>query len=104
MLKLDSRKWATLSHAYGSASDIPQLIAQLRAASPEAWDAINQELMAAILHQGDVYTATYAAVPHLLAYAEELGPCKQSDDVLYSIAYASRGGPGPEVPRFLEES
>jgi len=60
--------------------------------------------MSAILHQGDVYTATYAAVPHLLEYAEELGPGKKSDDLLSSIAYASRGGPGAEVPEFLEEA
>ena len=60
--------------------------------------------MSAILHQGDVYTATYAAAPHLVRYAEDLGPGEQSDDLLSSIAYASRGGPGPEIPEFLEEA
>lgn len=54
------------------------------------------------MHQGDVYVAAYAIAPHLLQYARELGPGKQSDDLLFSIAYASRGG--PDVSEELEEA
>ena len=104
MLELDSPKWAKYEQAYGNASNVPSLFANLRAASPEQWDEANAELTGAIMHQGDVYTATYAIAPHLLEYAAELGPGKQSDALLFTIAYASRGGPGPEVPESLEEA
>jgi hypothetical protein len=104
MLGLKSPRWASLSHAYGDGSDVPRLIAKLRASSPDEWDDVNNELMSAILHQGDVYTATYAAAPHLLEYAAELGPCQQLDDLLFSIASAARGGVGPDVPAFLADA
>lgn len=104
MLELDSPDWAVYRHAYGDASDVPILFAKLRAASPDEWDGANAELTNAIMHQGDVYTATYAIAPHLLRYAIELGPGRQSDDLLFTIAYASRGGPGPDVPEALEEA
>lgn len=36
MVELDSPRWQTLSHAYGSAADIPDLLRQLDGAtSPE---------------------------------------------------------------------
>lgn len=104
MLELDSPDWAVYTHAYGDASDVPLLFAKLRAASPGEWDDANAELTNAVMHQGDVYTATYAIAPHLLQYATELGPGKQSDDILFTIAYASRGGLGPDVPEELEEA
>jgi hypothetical protein len=104
MLPFDSPRWATLSHAYGNALDVPQLIAKLRTAGPSEWEDVMGALIPAILHQGDVYTATYAAVPHLLEHAAQLGPCKQSEELLDSIAYAARGGNGPQVPEFLEEA
>ena len=103
MLELDSPTWATLSHAYGDASNVPGLLFQLQTATGNDWSDINDELMSAIIHQGDVYTATYAAASHLMQLASDYGPCWQSDDLLQSIGYASRGGPGPSVPESLEE-
>lgn len=104
MLDLDSQDWGKYRHAYGEASDIPSMFAKLRAASRDNWETVYEEFFNTIAHQGDVYTATYAIAPHLLDYAIELGPCKQSDDLLFSIAYASRGDRGPEVPEDLEEA
>ena len=104
MLEMDSPNWAKYTAAYGDASNIPSLFANLRAASPDKWDDAKSELTNAIMHQGDVYTATYAIAPHLLEYAAELGPGKQSDELLFTSAYASRGGPGPDVPEALEEA
>jgi hypothetical protein len=105
MLELDSPDWANYTHAYGDASDLPSVLAKLRAAaSASEWEEIEAELMNVIMHQGDVYTATYAISPHLLQYATELGPGKQSDALLFNIAYASRGGAGPDVPEKLEDA
>lgn len=104
MLELDSPEWGVYSHAYGNASDIPALFLKLRAASLDHWEDIHTELTNAILHQGDVYTSTYAIAPHLLEYAVELGPGPQSEDLLVDIAYAARGGQGHDVPEELEEA
>lgn len=64
--------WNKLRHAYGNAADIPQLLKQARRApaggsyKDEPWFS----LWSALYHQADVYTASYAAVPELLAIAQ----------------------------------
>ena len=67
MLSLDSPEWADLRHAYGSASDIPALLRQLETlpsseGNAEPWFSI----WSALAHQGDVYAASFAAVPHVV--------------------------------------
>jgi hypothetical protein len=67
MLSLDSPRWSELRHAYGTASDIPTLLRDLDGL-PAAED--QQEpwfsLWSALAHQGDVYSASFAAVPHVV--------------------------------------
>lgn len=69
MLSLDSPQWGVLRHAYGTASDIPELLRRLydvSACDPgedEPWAT----LWSSLAHQGDVYSATFAAVPHVVA-------------------------------------
>jgi hypothetical protein len=67
MLELDDPRWGELRHAYGSASDIPALLRQLQSDSPsvgriEPWFT----LWSSLAHQGDVYPASFAAVPHII--------------------------------------
>ena len=67
MLYLDSPRWSELRHAYGDASNIPDLLrslSSLPAASggSEPWFT----LWSALAHQGDVYSASFAAVPHVV--------------------------------------
>ena len=67
MLSLDSPKWSELVHAYGMASDIPHLLRQLETMPPfngeeEPWFSI----WSSLAHQGDVYSASFAAVPHVV--------------------------------------
>jgi hypothetical protein len=67
MLSLDSPKWSELKHAYGAASDIPDLLRQLESlpsskGENEPWFSI----WSALAHQGDVYSASFAAVPHVV--------------------------------------
>ena len=63
MLSLDSPEWANLEHAYGRASDIPELLRRLEGeGSSEPWFSI----WSALAHQGDVYSASFAAVPHVI--------------------------------------
>lgn len=67
MLELDSPRWSELRDAYGSAAKIPALLRQLSAlpddnGSSEPWFS----LWSALAHQGDVYPASFAAVPHVI--------------------------------------
>jgi hypothetical protein len=67
MLSLNSPEWANLEHAYGPASDIPELLRQLQdlpdaVGNSEPWFSI----WSALAHQGDVYSASFAAVPHVV--------------------------------------
>jgi hypothetical protein len=67
MIPLDSPRWSELNHAYGSAGNIPALLAQLdsfpsSAGGNEPWFS----LWSALCHQEDVYPASFAAVPHIV--------------------------------------
>ena len=67
LLSLKDSRWSELKHAYGVASDIPALLAQL--ADLPAADEDNEpwfSLWSALAHQGDVYSASFAAVPHVI--------------------------------------
>jgi len=67
MISLESPKWSELVHAYGAASDTPGLLRQLETMPPfdgetEPWFSI----WSSLAHQGDVYSASFAAVPHVV--------------------------------------
>lgn len=67
MLSLNDPRWSELQHAYGAASDIPALLRQLADLpssenDSEPWFS----LWSALAHQGDVYSASFAAVPHVI--------------------------------------
>jgi len=67
MLPLDSNKWAELRDAYGTAERIPALLVELSDfpiddGQSEPWSS----LWSALAHQGDVYPASFAAVPHVV--------------------------------------
>ncbi|MBL1265287.1 hypothetical protein [Candidatus Methylomicrobium oryzae] len=67
MLSLDDPHWSELQHAYGVATDIPALLKQLAGIpssenDEEPWLSI----WSALAHQGDVYSASFAAVPHVI--------------------------------------
>jgi hypothetical protein len=67
MLSLDSPRWSELRHAYGPASDIPALIVRLEnPPAPQDRDEAWFALWSALAHQGDVYPASFAAVPHVV--------------------------------------
>ena len=69
MISLDSSEWHRLKHAYGAASNIPQLLRHL-ADNPSPTKNYRDEpwfsLWSALCHQGSVYDASFAAVPHIV--------------------------------------
>jgi hypothetical protein len=67
MLSLESPRWSELNHAYGGARDIPALLLQLATLPSSTEDAEPWfSLWSALVHQGDVYSASFAAVPHVI--------------------------------------
>ncbi|HUE70384.1 MAG TPA: hypothetical protein VMP01_05790 [Pirellulaceae bacterium] len=72
VVPLDSPRWNVLRHAYGQAGDTPDLIRAIRSESNPnyhdggAWFAVYSSLF----HQHSVYSATYAAMPHLVQIGE----------------------------------
>jgi hypothetical protein len=108
MLALDDPRWETLAHAYGPATDTPDLLRKLMSsvrpstARDEPWHS----LWSSLCHQGDVYTASYAALPRIVQIAVNAsGPVDMSFFLLPAcIEIARHTGRGPEIPSFLMES
>lgn len=103
MLSLDDIRWSELQHAYGDASNIPNLLRRL-ASSPgpkrNHQHAPWFDLWSSLCHQGDVYSASYVAVPHIVKIAGEV---KEPIDFSFfqlpaAIEIARRTGHGPDIP------
>lgn len=88
-LPLDSSIWQTLNHAYGSAKDIPLLLKALTIADEnqkETWE----ELWSCLCHQGTVYSASFAAAPHLVVLASTF-PREQRLEFIILVGMIERG-------------
>lgn len=67
MLELSSPRWSELEDAYGTATKIPELLRQLSDLPTDEGDSEPWfSLWSALAHQGDVYSASFAAVPHVI--------------------------------------
>ena len=106
MIELTEPAWSKLTHAYGNASDIPRLLRQL-AQNPgpkcendsEPWFT----LWSSLCHQGDVYQASFAAIPHIVAIAQS-SLCLLNFGFFQlpaAVEIARKNGRGPEVSREL---
>ncbi|HSI87141.1 MAG: hypothetical protein ACAI35_20340 [Candidatus Methylacidiphilales bacterium] len=82
MISLDSPHWSDITHAYGMATDIPLLLKGIEKDPSPPADARRRSntwfhLWSSLYHQGDIYPASLAAVPHLIQIglrAVEHGP------------------------------
>ncbi|WP_246212814.1 hypothetical protein [Streptomyces abyssomicinicus] len=66
---LDDRPWSAVSHAYGAADGLPDLLRALAGPDDDAADEALSELYGCVLHQGTVYAATVETVPFLARIA-----------------------------------
>lgn len=99
---LDDIDWAGLSHAYGSADDVPaDLRALLSSSSEERSEALHTRLSSSIFHQGSRYPATAAAVPFLVALAADAGTPDRAEIVDF-LAALSVGFPDSVLPRGVD--
>lgn len=103
MLALDDPRWRDLKHAYHDAHDIPDLLLALAASTRPAIDYRQQPwhgLWSSLCHQDDVYTVSYAALPHIVRIASgATWPIEHSFFHLpAAIEIARRNGRGPPIP------
>jgi len=73
IIPLDSEQWSRLETAYGSAKDVPGYLSEIYR-NPTKVCAWNEDpwyfLWSSLCHQGDIFSASIAAVPHLLSAAQ----------------------------------
>jgi hypothetical protein len=86
-------EWASLRDAYGSAAQVPVLLAAAAAAGTDE-DAPWGDLWGRLCHQGSVYSASYAALPALAAIGQRRAPAGYLDAVhLAASILSSNDGP-----------
>jgi hypothetical protein len=106
MLPLESPIWVTLQHAYGSAEDIPALLREIAAEPADSRPSEGPwfDLWSALCHQGDVYPASFAAVPHLVqTLANHLDRACFDFFLLPASIEVARHRRGVTVPDYLDE-
>jgi hypothetical protein len=107
MLSLDSTRWGELTQAYGTAEDVPRLLEALACigserAREEVWFALWRTLH----RTGEAYSASYAAVPHLLAISGGFGLRERAQGVhlVTRIEVSRRDAASAAMPDDLVES
>ena len=104
MLLLSDTRWSEISHAYGFAIDTPDLIRALTSYPESAGfdDEPWYSLWSSLCHQGDIYEASLAALPHIVNILE-LNPQKAGFDfiALPTSIEISRLKSGLVVPEYL---
>ena len=107
MLPFSSARWRELHHAYGTAKDIPGLLAHapVERRPSHRPDTIWFDLWSALCRQGAAYSASYAAVPHLVRIAKLPAFRLRYDPLLLiaSIELARLERHGPVIPEDLAD-
>ncbi|MDP3274945.1 MAG: hypothetical protein Q8Q09_07075 [Deltaproteobacteria bacterium] len=70
LAELDAIDWSKLSHAYGPATDVPDMLRALNARDEETVRDALAHAFSNIFHQGTRYTATAEAIPFVAHIAE----------------------------------
>ncbi|KAH7130937.1 hypothetical protein EDB81DRAFT_696071 [Dactylonectria macrodidyma] len=98
---LDSVSWSQLSHAYGPADDVPELLRQLQSDDPEIYMTAGDELVSTIYHQGSRYSSSIAAVPFLYSLLD-IEATKGRGFLLQIITHLAVGSPEWSVPKGID--
>src|SRR5690349_1585950 len=97
---LDRIDWSKLTHAYGSAEDVPDLLRQLASEDEEARSEAIHELYGNIWHQGTVYEASAKAAPFLIELLEAES-VEGKDEIMVLLAHLARGTSYHDVHQYL---
>ena len=99
MLPLDSPRWKELRQAYGSAGNIPKLI---KAISENKDTSAWEDLWSSLCHQYSIYSATFAAIPHLVSIAEHSDLPQKLEVLIFCSTVRIYGNlEGESVPKDL---
>jgi HEAT repeat len=98
---LDTVPWHDLTHAYGSAADVPGLIRKLASRRRPRREAALRELYGNIWHQGTVYEATAYAVPFLMELVQDRS-VHERELILELLAILANGHSYIEVHSHLD--
>jgi hypothetical protein len=99
MLDLNDPRWGELLSGYRLPYDPRNALAALESDSDNAW----RELWDELHHQGDVDTAAYAAVPHIVHNYRKLRRPDWNAYALVGVIALAEGGQNPRIPGWLEE-
>lgn len=88
---LNTVPWSKLRHAYGRASDVPDLIRALASPKQKVYQGAIRRLGASVIHQGTVYSSTAYVVPFFceLLEAPEVQNKTRLLDYLATIAHGA---------------
>ena len=95
---LDKIDWKKLEHAYGEASDVPQLIRNLASKDINLRDQALYELYGNIFHQGTRYQATPYAIPFIFELIRQPETPDKVDLIKFSVDLAL-GYPEAYLPK-----
>ncbi|WP_405831306.1 hypothetical protein [Streptomyces sp. NBC_01176] len=101
--ELDDVPWSALTHAYGSAEDVPELIRALYQGDEETAAEAIHELYGNIHHQGSVYPASAPAVP-FLAHAVHHASGRREDLLMLLATLADHDPADTELPHWPRSS
>jgi hypothetical protein len=93
--------WGKLTHAYGAATDVPDLIRGLASQTKQAREAAIYELYGNIFHQGTRYQATAHAVPFLIELLES-ATVAGKDRIVLLLVDCATGYAEEYLPRGLD--
>lgn len=103
LLPLESPRWLELDQAYGAAEDLPALLGAIASPTPAEDRAALWFAVWRMLSRPDaVFTSTYAAVPHLIALADEL-PLGERAEALHLASHTECIRQLPDAPRIPDD-
>lgn len=88
--QFSSINWSDLSHAYGSAEDVPHLLRDLTSPDEQLRGNARGTLYTNIYHQGTVYQASAYAVPFLVEILQQ-ETVSEREEVLVLLAHLAQG-------------
>lgn len=99
---IDDIDWTGLQHAYGDASDVPDMLRGLLSADADERERALDALHGTVHHQGDVHDSTVACLPFLFEIATTPGPGGRGE-VVELLRSIHGDGRDPEVMDFWSD-
>ena len=98
---LEDVNWQDLSHAYGSAEDVPRYLRALLSEDESEWDEAFTFFFQSVWHQGTVYSVTAHVIPFLVELLT-VETVIHREGILYLLEALSNGSSYAEVHYHLD--